>query len=557
MAYTITKTDGTVLIANLEDKTLGSVGGIKLFGRGLTQYGIPLNENFVKMLESFASTNPPTEALVGQIWYDTGEEAVKVKVRTENADTSWKNISTANISNLAPTNPVAGDLWYDTTSGVQKLKVYVAGSWVVIGPYIPPSGDTEIAPGVSNGQALLFVKISATIVAIFSNAEFVPSPAIVGFSKLYPGLNIRNATTVSTSALLVNDDGIFPTEDNTKSLGSSGYRFKEIWAADFKGNTTSATSAGTATNANNIQVTATNANTTNYPTMVTGLSGYAGVGIDTNLSYNPSTNILDVAGSVKTGVLESTVANGTAPIKVASTSKVENLRAEQADKWTTSRTVTFATGDVTGNFSIDGSANVSNVALTVSQTNFATPAAVSTAISAVLPPGSIIMWYGNYTTIPVGWAICDGQNGTPNLVNKFVIPAAKDINGIPVTEVEGSFKHTGGTAHTVLPTHSHSITDKSHTHSAEKFNTGDWQGTPEAVAISKDNFDYNAGDRSPDGNIDGSRVVTGYDRNTIPISLSQTSTGITGTNSTGVDPNFTNIPPYYAVYYIMRKFPTP
>jgi hypothetical protein len=36
-----------------------------------------------------------------------------------------------------------------------------------------------------------------------------------------------------------------------------------------------------------------------------------------------------------------------------------------AAKWTNSRTVTFATGDVTGNFSIDGSANVSNVALTV------------------------------------------------------------------------------------------------------------------------------------------------------------------------------------------------
>jgi hypothetical protein len=39
--------------------------------------------------------------------------------------------------------------------------------------------------------------------------------------------------------------------------------------------------------------------------------------------------------------------------------------AATASKWQTARTVTFATGDVTGSFSIDGSADVSNVALTI------------------------------------------------------------------------------------------------------------------------------------------------------------------------------------------------
>lgn len=126
-----------------------------------------------------------------------------------------------------------------------------------------------------------------------------------------------------------------------------------------------------------------------------------------------------------------------------------------------------------------------------------------------------------------------------------------------MTDVENSWKRTGGTAHTVLPTHSHSIIDRSHTHIPQKLNSGDWQGTPEALALPFDGFNYAGGNRAPDGNVDGSVYVTGYDRNTVPINLSQSNTGITGTNSTGVDPNFTNIPPYYAVYYIMRKFPTP
>jgi len=553
MAYTITKSDGTVLLY-LNDKTTQTKGGITLVGRGQTQYGEEINENFVKMLEHFANTSPHAEALLGQLWYDTSTQSVKVKVNVAEATSSWKNVNSASHSGTAPSNPINGDLWYDTTSAVQKLKLYTGAQWKEIGPYVPPTGDTEIAASANSGNAILLVKIANTIVAIFSNVEFTPAPEIVGFSKLYPGLNLRTLGALSTSSVLINNRGIVPTVDNDKVLGTSDYRVKEIWAADFKGNTTSSTSSVNATNADNIKITATNANATHYPTLVTGLSGYSGVNVDSNLSYNASTNTLEVTASVKTGILESTVATGTAPIKVASTTKVANLTAEKADQWSTARTVTFAGGDVSGNFTIDGSTNVGSVELTVSQTNFATPTSVTTAINNLLPAGSIILWYGNYSTVPTGWAICDGNNGTPNLTNKFVVGAAKDINNVPVTDIEGTNKTTGGTAHTVLPVHSHSITDKTHTHNAQKQNTGDWQGTPEAVAISKDNFDYYAGDRSPDGNIDGSRYVTGYDRNTVPINLSQSSTGITGTNSTGADPNFTNIPPYYTLYYIMRKF---
>ncbi len=52
------------------------------------------------------------------------------------------------------------------------------------------------------------------------------------------------------------------------------------------------------------------------------------------------------------------------PLIVTSAAEVTNLRSETASRWHTARTVTF-TGDVTGSFSIDGSADVSSVALTV------------------------------------------------------------------------------------------------------------------------------------------------------------------------------------------------
>jgi hypothetical protein len=37
--------------------------------------------------------------------------------------------------------------------------------------------------------------------------------------------------------------------------------------------------------------------------------------------------------------------------------------------------------------------------------------------SATLPIGAIILWAGKLNTIPVGWALCDGNNGTPNLTS--------------------------------------------------------------------------------------------------------------------------------------------
>lgn len=72
----------------------------------------------------------------------------------------------------------------------------------------------------------------------------------------------------------------------------------------------------------------------------------------------------NVGGYIKATTLQSTQTTGTAPLTVASTTMVTNLQAETASKWHTARTVTF-TGDVTGSFSIDGSADVSNVSLTV------------------------------------------------------------------------------------------------------------------------------------------------------------------------------------------------
>lgn len=67
----------------------------------------------------------------------------------------------------------------------------------------------------------------------------------------------------------------------------------------------------------------------------------------------------------------------------------------------------------------------------------------------MVPIKSIILWSGNIASIPSGWQLCDGTNGTPDLSSRFVMGAAA---GRPVGE-------RGGTSN-----HSHVFTGDGHTH---------------------------------------------------------------------------------------------
>ena len=75
------------------------------------------------------------------------------------------------------------------------------------------------------------------------------------------------------------------------------------------------------------------------------------------------------------------------------------------------------------------------------------------------PIGTITMWSGFLEDIPGGWFICDGLNGTPNLIARF-------LRGSPDATDPGSTG--GGDTHILLEgemdQHTHSLTDPTHTH---------------------------------------------------------------------------------------------
>jgi microcystin-dependent protein len=152
-------------------------------------------------------------------------------------------------------------------------------------------------------------------------------------------------------------------------------------------------------------------------------------------------------------------------------------------------------------------------------TQIATTAFVA-AFSAI-PAGGIIMWSGSIASIPSGWALCNGSNGTPDLRDRFVVGAGSSY----------SVAATGGSKDAIVVSHSHtassSVTDPGHSHALQRLNntnTGSGINTPVASG--------------------GNLLNTNSATTGISVSTTVNSAGSSGTNA--------NLPPYYALAYIQK-----
>lgn len=254
-----------------------------------------------------------------------------------------------------------------------------------------------------------------------------------------------------------------------------------------------------------------------------------------------------------------------------------------------------------------------------------TQLATTAFVHSVIPAGIIMLWSGSSASIPTGWTLCNGSNGTPDLRNNFVVGAgttyAVDATGGSKDLVVPSHTHTatgtstfsGATlaahshtfAGTVLATHSHTFTGTalathSHTFTGDALSTshthtindpGHAHGFARAAAIdgsgqaahktsnqfgivnvtnsASTGITLNAASAgTPAGTNSGTSAGTpagtnssisagtpagtnssesaGTPAGTVGTSVTVASAGVSGTNA--------NLPPYYALCYIMKTY---
>ena len=118
-----------------------------------------------------------------------------------------------------------------------------------------------------------------------------------------------------------------------------------------------------------------------------------------------------------------------------------------------------------------------------------------------VPSGAIILWSGASNAIPSGYVLCDGNNNTPNLQDRFVVGAGNTY----------AVEATGGSKDATLVSHTHNLL----------YNHGSFGGSSGAVTPRSGNTPVTPG-----------------------ISGRVSTEGSSATNA--------NLPPYFALCYIMK-----
>jgi hypothetical protein len=223
------------------------------------------------------------------------------------------------------------------------------------------------------------------------------------------------------------------------------------------------------------------------------------------------------------------IAEGCSPANVnnAIRTVMAQLKDQQAgtsgDPFTCTGTLTSSgTLAVTGGLTLDGAAGTSGQVMVSAGSG--TPTWGNAFVA-----GMIMLWSGSSATIPSGWLLCDGSSSTPDLRNRFVVGATS-------TYAVGA---TGGTADAIVVSHTHTASFSgdalaSHAHNLNEGVRVQVFGGGGTVGLIRGN-----------GNTAFGTEVAGNSAGTPSGTVTNTSTGSSGTNA--------NLPPYYALCYIMKS----
>jgi len=230
MAYTINKTDGTV-VATITDGTIDNTTTLTLFGKSYSGFGELLNENLVKLLENAASTSAPTAPLEGELWFDTNTNQLKVY-----DGTSFKPTGGSKAQSSQPTSPSAGDQWLDTDD--DQVYVYTGSEWLLVGP-VYTSGQTlsgwkiETLASSGGNKVVSSMYVGNTRVAILSKETFTPTATQTGFAEIKAGFTLNStlgAVFEGTNTQAANID--VSSTSNTSPTVIAGGNFLRADAAD-------------------------------------------------------------------------------------------------------------------------------------------------------------------------------------------------------------------------------------------------------------------------------------------------------------------------------------
>ena len=177
------------------DQTLNANDSSLVFvGKNYPGYGKFIGENFLHLLENFASPTEPENPTPGQLWYDTTEDNPQLKIL--DSSKNWVPASGIKKGTSAPSVQTSntGDMWIDTAN--QQLYLFAGAKWVLVGPSFNSgtlSGlivEQVIDRATGTEKSVLSFYANDNRVATLSADDFQPKLTLAGFPRIRQGLTL-------------------------------------------------------------------------------------------------------------------------------------------------------------------------------------------------------------------------------------------------------------------------------------------------------------------------------------------------------------------------------
>lgn len=214
MSYTVYKNSSPnadpIIVPDVSGNNYST--SLSLIGKNAPGFGQQLAENFVHLLENFASSVPPSNAIEGQLWYDNANQQLKIT----SGGALWAPVNGVHQQSTSPVNVNVGDIWVDTT--LMQLKVWNGTSFVL--PSFVPTTSTQISNTVKNGpyvESLLDSVSTVTSdvvinyiddvpISVVSGNNFTPVNVLNNFpSSLSKGITLANSAILNGTAKIANN----------------------------------------------------------------------------------------------------------------------------------------------------------------------------------------------------------------------------------------------------------------------------------------------------------------------------------------------------------------
>lgn len=185
---------------------------LDLVGPGYVAYGETIAQDFLKLLENFASPNPPLNPIEGQLWYDTSNPGRKILRVNNGAVTSARWPSANGIYQQAndpsieySQNLIDGDIWVDT--GNTQVKIRYGDTWTLVGPSVSTSDtktgteSVDLESNTGETYPVILNWVNGKVVEIIAYSTFTPRTVIDGFATLNPGINLTTRVPAKYNGL--------------------------------------------------------------------------------------------------------------------------------------------------------------------------------------------------------------------------------------------------------------------------------------------------------------------------------------------------------------------